>query len=878
MTTPAERALLVDIGSIHSQLMIWRHRGEFAAADQVLDLFGQDPDRWLRALGQQRPDGMALTLRDFDQRTLIMPRTDVAAGTMSFFTHLRGLAAFDDGYRSAVDRFEQFGFRIVVSTASPSLQFSIELMRMLRERALPTEVVIATASPDVSGLLPTLRSLGVRTSVVAVMSRAETNSIYETVDAVLDLRDLTEALDEEIERGFVIRDPRHREQIHADISAILDDPRHRAGVADTPAEQDATFPYVTLDALRDELAGRSRYSASLPREDGGLRELLKEMLAENEYDPVLSSYRLTSDRLVPLRTLRGAAVKLREIVERAPRWPQGIRLADLANIMHRSFEDGRDQRWLGYETFSRFLQAVIAVEPDLRWRIDLTEPGYLAVPDEPPRSVRPTSPTHPATAPTTPEVDERDELLIEVAQFVDRRLRESSAALPLVELANDTPQAVEGVSPSNGWYGYRTFLALLRAAQEMLTDTDWVFETQVSPGYIRRRGHQRPTAVGATMPPFRTTATYAASVRTPAAQLRTVISDFPKDEIEVLLCKIAVTATVLATTPAAIVQQERLKIARFIQREANDRDIPGGRVGFGALVRSARLPIFDNRTVVALGEHRYVGAGYADRMLIGVGLELCFDPADPTRAPGGAARLHELMSDALTAYLSGITIGSDLLREDPGIVRRVLGPVTPPPERADELRLLPLPNGRELDLESSYRDFRTNYPGGAPEEPAHLLELMTRMQADRAHYLASPAPEAKPDEARERARRDLEGFVADELAADPGPLALDRLFERYREAGGGPIDDRITFLQALTETVELQEEADAPLAWRLDLEVAPGSVALSEGARLDPEQQMQRAWLKYSKAFALDALIRKGLPIGWPEAAWFMVRHHGLIE
>ena len=843
--TPAERALIVDIGSIHRQLTRWRHRGEFAAADELLRHFSEDPDRWLRAVGLGRPEATPLSLRDFDLRVLLLTRTKAWSANDKFFDHIDDVARSDTDYRSAVNRFERRGFRPIVSTASPSLQVSIELMNLSRDSALPSEVVIATASPEVSDLLPTLRSFGVRTSVVAVFGKDDTARISDVVDAVVDLMELAEALGQDIRRGFDIRDRSNREKVFESVCEILSD------------DTDDAAGTVALDGLREELTRQSPDLRSiLPREDGGLRELLETMFNDHRDDPVLSRYRITDELLVPLETLRDVADEIERIAARAtqdPRRPDRIDMSYLSNELQRMLTAGGLTLWLGYEKFSQLLWAALkTVQWGRDWQVDADDSGFVVVP-----------PGTLAAAGSVPEPrsagseDDRSQKLRAVARYVDGRLRNARFALTLVELANDTPTEIEGVNASTGWLGYRTFLSLLRAAKQVWPDADWIFETQVSPGYLRRKDQRIPSTFDATIATGR--AEPAATIRSETLDLRRAIPEFPRGTVNELRRKIAVLATVLASSSALTLQKERIGITKAVQLEGRDSGLAGGRSSYAPLVRAARLPVGDaSGWSTVFGVTAYVGERDAALMLTGVGREISIDPHRPELPPGGLVRLHELMSNQLTSYFMERESVEESVARD--LIRRVLGPVPTNVTGVDRI----------VEL---YREFLEGRVAAVPDQPEALLDLMRTLQSDRDLYLVEPAGVEDPD----AARRDIERYADGRLTDADGRIPIDELFHDYVNADTYPVGDIATFVGLLSETIDRRESSDEA-SWSIDREVPPGSFGFSVATTGDrPPQSAAEQWLDLSREFTRFALRRSDVVVSWPEASHAIAREHGLF-
>lgn len=854
--TPDERALIVDVGSIHARLMGWRHRGEFEDADEVMRLFCEAPDRWLRAVGVGRPEGAALTLRDFDRRTLVLPRTDDSVEP-KLIEQLQWIAATDSAYRNAVDRFEQFGFRIVVSAAEPSMQLSIEVMRMLRERALPTEVVIATASPQIAEILPVLRSLGVRVDVVAVMSRRETRRLYELVDSALDVKGLTDALGLGIVPGFAIRNATHRRRIYDKIVEILGK---------------ASLTPFTIDGLRSELQElSSTVDDNLPREDGGLRELLEDLLEERKNDKVLSSYRLTTDRLIPVQSLIDTAEQLKDILKRVPREGNTVRLTYIADELLQQQSAVGDGRWLGYESFRSFLEAVLDARPNYGWRVDAaTAPACLVVPEGSlPDLVR----TETRVKTTDFGREDRGEVLRQVAEFVDARLRDSEVALPLVDLANEVPSEVDGASSGNAWLGHGTFLTLLRAASQSLPDADWIFETQVSPGYVRLASHRRPTASSATFQRYsgagaRVGVASTAPVRPAIAKLRDVVQDFPNDTVEEVRLRIAIMATVIASVTPATAFKERFGLALRMQGIAERIQLRGGRGSFRTVMRSVRTASFAE---AGPDETDATGRPSADESvdhsiehsLVDVGLMTSVDPLRLARAPEGAARLHEIMWHNMSSL-----VGRSLLDEEAEtLIDRVLGPVARP-QTEGGLRLL-VPDSLPKLLER-YARF-CELPGNAPpEDPQQLMELMRRLHEDRRAFLQ---PTNKLDDV-EAVRADLEQRIESLLAGENRWVPLDELFDHVSDAS--PIADRATLFGLLLDLVANREGSDVRPPWTLDLRLPPGALGIGSREPEHPSWPAGHAWLGHTRRFAVVGLLAESRPIGWAEASWVIAQYHGL--
>lgn len=830
-TTANDAALLVDLGSVHAQLMEWRHRGDFADAPALFRAFSRDSDRWIARLGAWR-DGSHLDgpvgLRDFDRRLLILPQND-----------LREMAERDAAYAQAVSSFEQQGFRIVISTSSPSLQLSIEMLRMQTERSLPSHVVIATAAPDAAGLLSALRTAGVRTMVAAVMSRHNSEGLQDLVDAVLDLPKLVETFGLEIEPGFSIPNGTHRAAIHERIEQIL--------------RGDAVEKDVALDEVEAELALLGApFVASLPIRLGGLRALLADLLAEQS-DGIGRDWRLVSDRLVSTKRLREVAEKVRSIAASSPRVEQGTLLTEIANVLPARIgtSGGSGQvRWLGFASFSELLKEAAAAA-DAGWEIDTSGPGYLRIPD---------LPAPPIGRPPTPDGEAARRAKLDpigrVADFINWRLRASDKALPLVGLANDVPDVVPEADSSTNWLGHRTFLGLLRAAEAQQPEVGWIFETGVSPGYIRLERHPQPSesTSGGPLPN---------TVRSNVAKIRSVIPDFPNDSVSGLHLRIAVIASVLASSSAAIVCRERLRLARFAQQEGAASGLIGGRSGYTALLSSVRLEPerADAHWQKAVHEEDVWVDRRIERMLNTVAFEISQASGRSGIAPLGAARLHEIMSASLRSYL----VHTNVIGDPEGLVEEVIGPIGDRP--TDPARLWLLGDVAQDRLSEHYDDFVHANPIEA--DPADLVRLVEDLKTDRVAYLTPPT--ALVD--AQAARNDLEAFVTDRLASGDALVRLDLLHEEFCASDSDVSDiDRLTFVQLLLEAVK-QRAADSRVEgrpWALNLDIPPGAISLGETVPTSSSDTGCVAWLEHSRSFVRDSLHPRGLPVAWPEAVWII--------
>jgi hypothetical protein len=811
------KTIIVDFGSIGRRLMLWRDHGELRQAQQIAESIPENLDGLLTLLGTKL--GRASSrLKDYNDRRLLLPSEPI-----------EGPLRLDEVARA----FERAGFRRAAGTSSdPGVPVLLELLRDLVEERRPKELIVATADPGVVDVIALLRPADITTGVICILNKSDTERMMEIPDGLIDLRDVSEVLGIEMQRGF---------QVGSDDPAFV--------VLSQILRNAESAGWMSLEGLLSELEnqlrGSSRRATGAEVSDGD-----REVVVEDEFATLPTSpigrrvfveelvERLPNNEWIWAPTSSGLVSRssLVDVAEQAERigsegWSSET-VGQLLHFVQQRTAAGAGNAWLGYGSFKELVRGAREVIGGL-WQLpdeDLLDdaPGLEQTEDAGP-----------------------DDKLRRFARAIQRRLSESDHAVPLVDLANSAPTAA-GVSSENGWEGRGSFLELVRELNGRFAGGSWILDTDVAPGFIRLSRHTRPVTPTAGE---RSSAQDGGAV----TALRRVVANFPNDNEMDIMLRAAVLATVLTRT--ATVRLGTSASMAFVTagaRDLSERTVRlSGRSDYSFLFKSAVS------TGGASLDPRDLFTRTADVTARVYG-EHPWKAGQPSAELMGTRELLRIVSMNFQQYLRDQGFTGQFLEH----AQQRLGPADP---RIAANRMADLFAPEALD--DIYRRYSARRPRPDNNGSGLLEGLLYSAQQERHLVLKHSSPAG----ARDRSTLELA------LDGDIEEAIEDRLADLGRDTGGDGV--RFTDLQ---EALAQEGFEVGPLRlgrhlaerswsgdtaeWRLDDQLPYSRILPANGAE-HAAGTSELQWYEYSMAFWEFLMVQKPpRPVSWVEATQAVIR------